>query len=196
MRTFIAVGISQTVKEQIDELVENMKKGIVRTGCHPKWVKTENVHLTLKFLGNIEEAQVPEIKTAIDDIASQFKPFTVRLSGLGMFPSKRQPRVLWIGFTKGEQALIKMQTLLERKLGDIGFPVESRRFHPHLTLARIKSLKGTAGLADIVSIYKTANCGECPIDKITFFKSTLTPQGPIYNAISEHALEEGETSKK
>lgn len=188
MRTFIAVEISESIRENLGTLVEDMKKGIVRTGCEPAWVNLNNMHFTLKFLGNIEESQVNEIRNVLNAITSQFSPFTIRVCGLGMFPNLKSPKVLWIGLTKGETEIMKLQTLIERGTRDIGFPKEERQFHPHLTLARIKSLKGAGGLANIVSIYKNNKCGESLVDKVIFFKSTLTPRGPIYDVISEHPL--------
>lgn len=188
MRTFIAVNVADHVLNEVDKLIVKMQNGIVRTGCKLNWVDTENMHLTLKFLGEIDESQAEKVIEVLGNVSIKYSPFVIKFNGLGMFPNKKSPKVLWHGLTKGEHHLKELQLLIDSELNKVGFEKEDREFHPHLTLARINFVKGGSGLDNIVNIYHNYSSGECSIDKITFYKSTLTPNGPIYEVLSEHPL--------
>ncbi len=174
-RTFIAVKIEPEPEllEQMDSCRENL------AGEAIKWVEENNLHLTLKFLGDTTEIQIAEIKKALDKIASQFHPFTFLLEGVGYFKSGGEPKVVFAG--------IKNFTVLQQLAGDIetgleklGFEKETRAFKPHLTLGRIKFLKNKRQFFDCVEKFKNTKFQQVNINEILFYQSILKPHGPVY----------------
>jgi len=185
IRSFIALELSREIYKNLDQLIENLKKGVQFTPAKPNWVKPKSIHLTLKFLGNIEERKVEGIGEVLKKAACETHPFLIRIRGLGVFPHPRKPRVLWCGITKGEQQTQRLQKRIDRSLAPLGFEKEKRPFHPHLTLARIKTLRGSAALMNIIKTHENALVGECPINRIILFKSQLHPDGAIYTRLLE-----------
>lgn len=185
IRSFIALELSSEIYKNLGQLIANLKKGVQFTSARPSWVNPESIHLTLKFLGNIEEAMIDPIAEVMTKAANETHPFTIRIRDLGVFPNPRQPRVLWCGMTKGEDQTISIQTKIDRGLATLGFEKETRPFHPHLTLARIKSLKGVSQLMDIVKTHQNSQVGECRIDRVILFKSELHPSGAVYTKLKE-----------
>jgi len=199
IRTFIAVDISDKVRSGLGRLIDNLKKGVKFTPARPSWVRPESIHLTLKFLGNIEEEKAGSIGEALRKIAGETKPFTLRIRDLGVFPSQRRPRVLWCGVTKGEKQICHLQKMVDRAMAGFGFEKERRPFHPHLTLARIKSPRGTGALMNIVAGQRSVLVGECLIDRLILFRSELHPSGARYTRLVEAPFPEqkdGETSQE
>jgi len=167
MRTFIALDISSEMKGELSRLEEELKKA----DADVKWVKVDNVHLTLKFLGNIEEPEIEQIKKTLDGISSQEKPFEISLFKLGAFPNLNYPRVIWVGIDKGCSEVEKIAGLLE-----------TDRFSAHLTLGRVKSGKNKLALKEKLSSLEVQP-KSCTVNNITLFQSTLTPKGPIYTSL-------------
>jgi 2'-5' RNA ligase len=185
IRSFIALELSPEIYKNLGQLIDNLKKGVQFTSARPSWVNPESIHLTLKFLGNIEETMIDPIAEIMTKAANETHPFTIRIRDLGVFPNPRQPRVLWCGMTKGEDQTISIQTKIDRGLSTLGFEKETRPFHPHLTLARIKSLKGVSQLMDIVKTHQNSLVGECRFDRVILFKSELHPSGAVYTKLKE-----------
>lgn len=185
IRTFIALELSDEIYENLGKLIEDLKKGVHFTPALPNWLRPKSIHLTLKFLGNIEESMVEEIGEVLKRAASESHPFTLRIRGLGVFPGPRRPRVLWCGVTKGEKQTVPLQKKIDRWLLPLGFEKERRPFHPHLTLARIKSLKGAGALMNIIKAHQQSYVGECLIDKVILFRSQLHPEGARYSKLFE-----------
>ena len=178
MRAFIALELSEEIKKELSRLQEELKK----TGADVKWAKPENIHLTLKFLGNVEENKIAQIKEILDGISSQNKPFEISLFKLGAFPSLNYPRVIWVGIDKGCAETEKIAALAEEKLENMGFGKEKRPFSAHLTLGRVRSGRNKAGLKEIISSLEVKP-KSCAIEGITLFQSTLTPRGSIYTPL-------------
>lgn len=178
MRTFIALELSNEVREELSRLQEELKK----VDADIKWAKAENIHLTLKFLGNVEEAKIEEIKKLLDNISSREKPFETSLFKLGAFPNLNYPRVIWVGIDKGCSEIEKIAGLVETELEKINFSREKRPFSAHLTLGRVKSGKNKAELKEKISSLQVQP-KSCTINNITLFQSTLTPKGPIYTPL-------------
>lgn len=185
VRSFIALELSPELRENLRELIEDLKRGAKFTGARPNWVRPESIHLTLKFLGNIGEEMIEPIGNSIKEIAAGTDPFTLRALGLGVFPHERRPRVFWCGLSKGEKQIISVQRKVDAAMLDFGFEKEKRPFHPHLTLARMKSMKGADALMKMLRNHKNRRVGECPIDKLVLYKSQLHPQGAIYTKLVE-----------
>lgn len=175
LRTFIAIKINPAPKllevtARCRELFEN--EAI-------RWVGSNNLHLTLKFLGETSEKQVQEIITNLENMAAQVSPFSLQLNGLGYFESGRQPKVLFAGV----QELEEMKTLAQKIEEDfvlLGFEQEERKFNPHLTLGRIKFLKDKKRFYSFVEKYKNIEFQTVQVCEIIFYKSILNPRGPEY----------------
>ena len=175
MRTFIAIELPHPTKEKISQVQQIFKECDLAF----KWVKPENIHLTLKFLGNIKNEQLPEIKNIITDVAKKNKSLKAQFTDFGFFPNEKRPRVFFIA-TSYQDLLKSIAQELEDKLETIGFEAEYR-FKSHLTLARIKSLENIDCLKEKSKEIKLTE--EFSINEIILFKSTLTPSGPIYEKI-------------
>jgi 2'-5' RNA ligase len=187
MRTFIAIELPEEVKEYLRRLQGKLKK----CDADVKWVAPQNIHLTLKFLGEIDEKKAGEIEEILTKTARQNPSFQIRASSIGGFPGLSSPRVIWIGIDKGDSEVKNIAKKLETSLELIGIPREERGFSSHITIGRTKSSLNRTSLAKLLNELKetpqTENI-EFTVNKITFFKSTLTPQGPIYEALKEFQL--------
>ncbi len=183
MRTFIAVEVPVAVRDRIAEL-ENRLKG---TGTDIKWVEPGNIHITLKFLGNIETDQPAVIRnglcTALDDIAS----FDLKLGRVGAFPDLNRPRVFWVSVDEGREELTAMQQCIETELHACGFVREERPFSPHLTIGRVRSPKGLAKLTERVQA-TTFETEPFTVSRVAVVKSDLKPNGPVYTVIDHVEL--------
>lgn len=146
-------------------------------------MEEENLHLTLKFLGEVREERIRDISEILKEISKGFKKFEVTLQGIGAFPNQSSPRVIWTGVEKGRKEMIELQKEIEERLVPLGFKKEERGFHPHLTIARVK------GRGDFKELFETDYKSRTfLIDKIILFKSTLTPKGPIYEELEKLLL--------
>ncbi len=180
MRAFIAIELPKEIKTILAKTQEKLKS----SEADIKWVEPKNIHLTLKFLGEINEEQLNKITKIITDIASSKEPFHINLSCLGAFPDIKYPRVIWAGSDKSEFELKTIVKELENKIQKIGIPKENRAFSSHITIGRARSGINKDKLKQkLEELSKTALAGktaEFQAQKITLFKSTLTPQCPIY----------------
>lgn len=184
MRTFIAIDLNQNIKNSISELLLKLDKG----NNNIRWVKRQSMHLTLKFLGEIPDGKIPNVESILKNISEKYGAFPLCLIGTGSFPpAGKNPRVLWLGAKKNE-ILNKLQSHLEAELEKICFPRESRKFHPHLTLGRVKAFFNLEPTLSELEKHRDTNFGEMKVKKITFFKSTLKPSGAEYSVIFESNL--------
>jgi 2'-5' RNA ligase len=179
VRTFIAIEISREAKEELSRTVASLKKA----GMDVKWVKPSGMHITLKFLGNIPQEKVENIKSSLSGIAERNQPFTVSLSGIGVFPKWESPEVIWAGLDNSSK-VSAVQNEIESALSGLGIEREPREFSPHITLGRVKSPRNRNVLKEYAS---GANVKNVPstIDKIVLFKSDLKPSGAVYETLLE-----------
>ncbi|MBM3333076.1 RNA 2',3'-cyclic phosphodiesterase [Candidatus Sumerlaeota bacterium] len=184
IRCFLAVEISDEVRQAVARLTENLRKGVQFTRAYPSWVKAENQHFTVVFLGNQSLEQIEQIKAALNDLPQEIAPFAVEVGGLGAFPNERAPRVLWVGVRKGADGFADLYGKVVARLRPIGFEPEKRPYHPHLTLARIKALRGVAEMMDVVRSHRNTSCGEFAASALTLFRSQLHPDGAIYTPLA------------
>ena len=183
MRLFIAIPLPQQIEELLGKIILSLKQ----TRANVKWVASNNIHLTLKFLGETDEKKVPHIIEDIKRAGSSCKAVNSRLEGLGGFPNLRKPRVIWAGLSEGVDTLAKIAGDIENGMEKLGFEKENRPFKSHLTLGRVKDNFGMAELAKAIENYKLQP-ENFVLDKIVLFKSTLTPRGPIYVRLFELEL--------
>lgn len=181
MRTFIAIELPAEVKT----ILSNIQAELKQAHSDVKWVKPENIHLTLKFLGEIEQDLIKKIRSILEGIAQENASFSLYLSKLGAFPKLQYPRVIWISVTN-DQTVINIAQDLEKEMLKIGLPAESRPFSTHITLGRVRSgLNRKALVEKLESINKNIDPPgpKFKVLSLTLLKSTLTPQGPIYEVI-------------
>jgi 2'-5' RNA ligase len=179
MRTFIATEIPEVQKINVWEFILSQKKDSLPI----KWVAYENLHITLKFIGEIDERKLDSIKSALNTVSSKTKCFKMQLENPGCFPNLRNPRVLWIGVSIGAEHLIKLADELEDSLTQCGIKKEEKKFHPHLTIGRIKAFCKVDNI-----INKTFATEPFDVKEFILFKSTLLSSGPVYEKIKNFAL--------
>ncbi len=187
MRTFIAIELSREIKEYLSRLQEKLKLA----QADVKWALPTNIHLTLKFLGEIDDKTKDNVIRIMEDMAKNKTPFYLNIASIGGFPRIESPRVIWVGIDKGDIPVKEIAGELEEKLSRIGIPAEDRTFSSHITIGRTKSSKNRKALANSLIALKDTFKEEIPelyVDKITLFKSTLAPQGPIYEILKEIPL--------
>ena len=186
IRSFVAVELPEAVKAALTRLQEEVKTG----GAGVKWVQPGGVHLTLKFLGYVDESKVPALVQALTRACEGFGPLEVALSGLGVFPSPSRPRVAWVGLSGGVETLLRLQEGVEKVLSPFGFPREERAFTPHLTIARLR--EGVA--PDEARAFGQAFLRASPesvsfkVEGISLMKSQLTPSGALYTRLASIPL--------
>lgn len=181
IRSFLAIEIPKTILKRIEEVQKDLKS----SNADIKWVNPENIHLTVKFFGNIDESKIEPIVKSVEKIIGSYSSFYIRLKGVGSFPNLKTPKVIWIGVLDEKGILSQFQDQLEKAFKTLGFEAERRSFHPHLTLGRMKSFKEKEGLLKRMEKFKEDDFGEFKVEKVVLFKSDLTRQGPIYTALKE-----------
>ncbi|MFC1645729.1 RNA 2',3'-cyclic phosphodiesterase [Candidatus Omnitrophota bacterium] len=187
IRTFIALEINEEIKEKIAQIQEKIKQTNSLKG---KWVPKNNMHLTLKFLGDTQLEYIESIKDAIKECLVGEKPINCNLVNVGTFPNERFPRVVWAGIKGGDIEIINLAERLEKSLRKLGFKKEKRGFKAHLTICRAKQVLNHSQLKlALEEINNSFKPQEFTINKIAFFQSKLTPQGPIYTSLSDYLLQ-------
>ena len=189
IRSFIAIELPEEVRRGLAKLRSELERAEHR---FVKWVDSEGIHLTLKFLGNIPFRQVTEVTKAIEEAAQGISPFHLEISGLGAFPNLKQPRVLWVGIGGEIDTLLRLQQNIDFALASLGFAKEERSFMPHLTLARIRQGASPLERKNFGELAMSASFeGSYPIDAkaVSLMRSQLTPEGAIYTRLSMVGLE-------
>jgi 2'-5' RNA ligase len=193
IRAFIAFDLSESLRRVIREQVERIEQGLPKNSI--RWVKVEGIHLTLRFLGNIAQGKINQVQQAMEHAASNVKAFMFQVSGLGCFPNNRRPRVLWIGVQEPTGSLLKVQSVLEQELEGLGFEKETRPFHPHLTIGRVKrhvrgeELKIISRAMQEIQI---GMMGQEEVHQVLLIRSDLRPSGAVYTHLAHAPLESGD----
>ncbi len=177
MRTFIAVRLPDEIKKKLDKKVFDLRKSDVQA----KWVASANLHLTLKFLGDVEDEAVPAIIKILELVASAQDPFRVNLSGFGFFPLRGRPRVLFAN-TDQQERVKMLAAAVDDKLSDLGF-VKEGRIHSHITLARLKGPKNLYQLQERIAA--TALKESFMVASLVLYKSSLSSAGASYEVLHE-----------
>ena len=181
IRTFIAIELDSAIQETIRHIEELLKK----TGIDAKWVKPNDIHLTLKFLGDTPIDKIEPIVQIIQTTAQTSQIFSIELTQLGAYPQIEKPRVIWIGVNRGRDETKKIVLLLKEELEKIGFVKEKRDFDPHVTIGRLRSAQNHFALFKAIKEFQINPTITQEVTHITFLKSTLTPQGPIYETLQK-----------
>ncbi len=184
IRVFIAVKLPDHVIRRLSAAQQDLKKHDLRI----KWGRPENIHLTLKFLGDIHESDVGPVCQVIEASVKGLDPIALCVRGIGVFPGIRRPRVLWTGISGQTDVLEKLHRAIDAGLDSLGFAKEERRFTGHLTLGRFKGHPDPELLIDMMKIYTDMASDEFLVDAVHVYKSDLKPSGPIYTNLSSIRL--------
>src|SRR6266404_8369849 len=186
IRAFIAIDLTDDVRAAIEEAQARLKR--TNLGVKISWTKVANLHLTLQFLGYVEETVVEKIKPALQLVAAQHQPFDVSVQGAGAFPNEKRPRVVWIGCGDDGNRLPALARAVQTATQPLGFVPEHHEFSAHLTLGRIRSPRQDAALTRAIDSLKDTSFGTLRVETIHLFESQLHPEGSIYSKLSSHAL--------
>jgi 2'-5' RNA ligase len=184
IRAFIAIGLPESVLEAMAAAQETLK----RAGLKIRWVRKEGIHLTLKFLGDIDRDDLEDIRGAMEQATKTFSPFLLRGDGVGVFPDLRRPRVAWVGISGDMEVLRALQRDLESQLRDLGLPKEKRAFKGHLTLGRVKGRLDSTKLRAALEGLGDFRTESFMARSIVLFQSNLRPDGAVYSRLAEVAL--------
>jgi 2'-5' RNA ligase len=184
IRSFLAIELPEAIRRKIEEVQKDLKL----SHADVRWVNPGNIHLTLKFFGNIDESRIDPIVKSLEGPIQTTSPFSVSIRGMGSFPHSKNPRVIWMGLREGKEVLAALQKGVDGELIKIGFEPEGRDFHPHLTLGRAKSNRGRDELIARMEKYQEEEFGNFRVERLILFKSDLKPSGPIYTLLKEMRL--------
>jgi 2'-5' RNA ligase len=186
IRAFIAIDLSDDVRAAIGEAQDRLKRA--HLGVKISWVKIENIHLTLQFLGYVPEEKMPGISAALAGVCAAHEAFNVLVGGAGAFPNVNRARVLWVGCHDADARLKTLARAVQTTMQEFGFEPEQREFAAHLTLGRIKFPRPDAALTKLLDSLRDCACGTLRVDAVHLFESQLNPQGSIYTKLSSHKL--------
>ncbi len=190
LRTFLAIELSAVVRSAIAQQAQRVEQALARADGL-SWVRPDNLHVTVKFFGATSDSQVAGIRRAVARAVSARPAFDIAIGGLGAFPDNRAPRVLWAGVGGDVDALAALVEGVETAVVPLGFSREEKPFHPHLTVARVKSAHRDVGRAlGVAGIFTSpAACGRVSVERVALFKSDRRPGGSVYVKLWDAALD-------
>jgi 2'-5' RNA ligase len=184
-RVFCAVELPAEVRKELEEHILKLRQAIPDVAA--SWSRVENIHLTLKFFGNVALDRIETISAAASRAVAEFSPFTIGVGDTGVFPRASRPQVLWIGVSDPSGKLSALQERLENECAALGFSKEDRVFRPHLTIARIRRPEGGRRLAG-THLQMNFPTAAVELNALILFRSELSPKGSKYTAISKHPI--------
>jgi 2'-5' RNA ligase len=195
IRAFIAIDLSTELRKQLSVIIRQLQEGCVNSGGETarkavRWVPPDNIHLTLKFLGEVSVGNLQVLARMLKTETAHCVPFTVRINGIGAFPNMRRPRVIWVG-SESPVALDNLQHAIEVETRALGYPNEDRAFSPHLTLGRMSQNASPAEIAAVskaLTGMKVDEVGFIQVNQIHLFRSDLQPSGAVYTSLQNFQL--------
>ncbi len=185
IRSFLAFELPLDIKDIIRRVSEELRQSALKV----RWVNVENIHLTIVFMGNIHEQEIPFMNQAIEKVCQRYAPFQVSLTGLGAFPNTMRPRVIWAGLEGDTIKMSFFKKALQKHLKPFGIKEEKRSLKPHLTLGRFRNPGPVDSLLDnFIGTYKDLSGPECSLNELIFFKSDLRPGGAVYTKLGSWPL--------
>lgn len=181
MRLFIGIWLSEAMRDEVARYINSAKE----ESQGFRWSNPEQLHFTLKFLGEVENEKVPSLTRALEMAVMGKKPFQLRLGETGRFPERGSPRVLWIGVSTAQKDLEKLAGAVETACNSLGFPVEKRPFKPHLTIARAKGGGDCIKIPNIRVSWQSMT----PVSGFSLIESRLQPQGAVYRVVKEFSFQ-------
>lgn len=192
IRTFVAVDLSPDVRRQ----VEALQQSLAADGVTAKWAAPETLHLTLAFLGDVDDKELPTVFRAVAEAGKAVPPFAVRIAGVGAFPNLRRPKIAWAGIDEGADELIALHNAVadHLELADV-YRREDRGYKPHLTLGRVKADEESSALATAIGKYADWVGGRVSVDQIKIYSSEIRRNGPEYTVMGRAELRGKKTKK-
>ena len=184
VRTFVALELTGSIRNR----AVRMQGMLASTVTDTKWVEPENLHITLKFLGEVDERDIYQVCRIAQQVAERHEPFELVVQGVGAFPHARRPRVLWAGVEEGAEPLRRLQEELEAEYAAAGWNPEGRRFQPHVTLGRIRRPRTTQGLEEFIKQHEHWKAGQMEVDELVVMSSELSKRGPVYAVLARAPL--------
>jgi 2'-5' RNA ligase len=185
IRSFLAFELPVEIREQIRVISKELKK----TALPVRWVKADNIHLTILFLGSVDENVIGDIEKKVNVVVKGFSAFKTKLNAVGAFPHWKRPRVIWVGLNGDIERLANLRDELQEELKDLGFMPEKRPFRPHLTLGRFKGpLDRNEDMKWICDKYRDINSDLYQLNELILYKSDLKPDGPVYTKMATWPL--------
>jgi RNA 2',3'-cyclic 3'-phosphodiesterase len=184
MRAFVAVPVGDAVRDAL----ANATAQLAKAGADVKWVERHNVHLTLKFLGDLPEAAIDKLRGHLREEAARWAPIALEVRGLGRYPSHGPPRVVWAGCRGDVARATALEAAITRHAESVGGVLQGRAWTPHLTLGRVRSDRRSRALDVIIASAADTPFGSLPVSAFVLYKSTLTPDGPVYEPIETFTL--------
>jgi 2'-5' RNA ligase len=185
LRTFVAVEISEPIRARAAELFALLGG----TSASVKWVEPHNLHLTMKFLGDVHQREIAAVCRAVAQGVGKVAPFDLEVRGVGAFPSAARPRTFWLGGAAGAEQMVLLHDRVETALAELGYRQEHRRFQTHLTIGRVRGGgPGIVELGKLIQQHADFSAGHMMVGKLSVFASTLTPAGPIYELLGTGPL--------
>jgi 2'-5' RNA ligase len=185
LRTFLAVSLSPSILAGIEKLIRTLQSNLEEV----HWVETKNLHVTLKFLGDIPLNDLPKLIDAVTQSLRQTHSFDLAFQGFGVFPSRESPKTIWIGCQEGSKELGLLAENINEGLIPLGFPKEARRFSPHLTVGRVKKTVQSSLLMSLLDEQQNRFFGSCNVNEVLIVSSELTRRGPIYDELATIPLQ-------
>jgi 2'-5' RNA ligase len=194
VRLFTAIELGDTARARAAALLDTLRRRASESAPHAKvtWVPAERMHLTLRFIGEVDEAKGEAILAALREPV-RLGPFEVRWEGLGSFPPRGAPRVLWVGVATGRAGLVEAEAAVSERLQLVGIPREDRPYSPHLTLARVREPAGLKAAPLFEGL--DGALGETHVETITLFRSHVSPKGPTYVVLERTRLRDGRNAE-
>jgi len=180
-RVFCAVELPDAVRARLEDHVLRLRKEVPDAAA--SWSRVENIHLTLKFFGNVEVKRIEKISAAGERVVKQFSAFQIGVGGTGVFPKPSRPQVLWIGVSDPSGQLSELQAKFENECALEGFEKENRAYRPHLTIARLRQPERALSDAHLKMQFETS---QLDLTELVIFRSELSPKGSKYTALSKH----------
>ena len=184
IRCFIAIEIPETIQNQLAHIQGALRDGIKKAS----WVKPGNIHLTLKFLGDVDPDDLKPIGEAIEEVATRHRSFSMRIGGVGAFPNFARPRVMWAGVKVGSDRISALAQDINVALSNCGFLLDTKKFNPHLTIARLKERVDLRPYTDRYRQYDRIAGAEMNVNIISLIQSQLHPTGAIYSTLQSYSL--------
>lgn len=184
IRTFIAIDVGEEVRRRATQLIDQWRplaEGI-------KWVEAENLHITLKFLGDVASGRIAAVCDTVAQVVGLLAPFELAICRAGAFPNIERPRTIWLGTGQGREELAQLNRQLESALAKLGFPKEGRAFQGHLTLGRVRRAGRSPALTRQMAQQADFAAGSVWVSEVIVFSSQLTPAGPVYNPMARLPL--------
>jgi 2'-5' RNA ligase len=182
---FSALDISEDVRARLVDHIQRLREAV--PNVHASWGRADNIHLTLKFFGDVDKIAIEKLSAAAARVVQTFSPFQIRVAGTGTFPKQAMPRVLWVGIEDPSGNLASLHARFEDECAKEGFPKEARAFRPHLTLARIRKPQGSRTVGELHKEIGFA-ASEVVVPELLLVRSELSSEGSKYTVISRHRL--------